>query len=111
VGPVPTSGSDEGDDAWTALTEATVLRDAMLAVCRDVQAAMRNVEVQLSSGVPITELDRRRTDRAPQMPQMPQTPHAPWGGTPSQQVRGSHGAVTTTHLDLSATPVGQEAGS
>ena len=55
-------GTDEGDDAWTALTEATVLRETMLAVCQDLQTAVRHVQVQLSSGVPITELDRRRTD-------------------------------------------------
>lgn len=101
----PTSGTDEGDDAWTALTEATVLRDAILAVCRDVQAAMRNVEVQLSSGVPITELDRRRTDRGSQTPS---------AGAPSHQGHespGGHEAITHTRLDLPVAPVGPETGS
>lgn len=59
------AGTDEGDDAWSALTEATVLRETMLAVCQDLQNAMRHVQVQLSSGVPITELDRRKSDREP----------------------------------------------
>jgi hypothetical protein len=63
---VVTSGTDEGDDAWSALTEATVLRDTVLAVCQDLQNALRHVQLQLSSGVPITELDRRKTDREPQ---------------------------------------------
>jgi hypothetical protein len=63
---VVTSGTDEGDDAWSTLTEATVLRDTLLAVCQDLQNALRHVQVQLSSGVPITELDRRKTDREPQ---------------------------------------------
>ena len=63
---IVTSGTDEGDDAWSALTEATVLRDTLLAVCQDLGNALRHVQVQLSSGVPITELDRRKTDREPQ---------------------------------------------
>ena len=62
---VVTSGTDEGDDAWSALTEASVLRDTLLAVCQDLQNALRHVQVQLSSGVPITEHDRRKTDREP----------------------------------------------
>lgn len=60
---VATSGTDEGDDAWGALTEVTVLRETMLAVCQDLQTAIGHVQTQLSSGVPITELDRRQADR------------------------------------------------
>jgi hypothetical protein len=59
---VASSGSDEGDDAWATFMEANVLRDTLLTVCRDLETALRNVQRQLSSGVPLPELDRRRGD-------------------------------------------------
>jgi hypothetical protein len=65
LGSVVTSGSDEGDDAWGALMEANVLRDTLLSVCQDLQTAIRHVQQQLSSGIPIPELDRRRNGQGP----------------------------------------------
>lgn len=63
LGNVVTSGTDEGDEAWGALMEATVLRDTLMSVCQDLQTALRHVQLQLGSGVPIPEHDRRRIDR------------------------------------------------
>lgn len=64
IGSGSTPGSDGGDEAWGALVDATVLRETLLSVCQDLQTAVRHVQVQLSSGVPLPEHDRRRSDRS-----------------------------------------------
>jgi hypothetical protein len=55
--------TDEGDDAWGALAATTVLRETLVAACRDLETAIHHVHVQLTRDIPTPELDRRRTDR------------------------------------------------
>jgi hypothetical protein len=57
--------TDDGDDAWGALAATTVLRETLVAACRDLETAIHHVHVQLTRGIPAPELDRRRTDRHP----------------------------------------------
>ncbi len=58
-----TAFSDAGDDAWAALTEASVLRDALLNVCQELAVCASTIERQLVSMTPAPEIDRRATDR------------------------------------------------
>jgi hypothetical protein len=53
-----------GDDAWQVLTDAHVLRSALLAVCRELHTSAGQLERALETGVPISELDRRVRSRA-----------------------------------------------
>lgn len=65
--------TDEGDEAWESLTEASVLRDALLRVCRELATCALQVERQLTTLLPPTELDRRVRDRR-RVPNHPQAP-------------------------------------
>jgi hypothetical protein len=90
LGNAVTSGSDEGDDAWGALMEAKVLRDTLLSVCQDLQTAIGHVQLQLNSGIPIPELDRRRNDRG-QDAQSVKLPASPTPGDhPANGLLGLH---------------------
>jgi hypothetical protein len=87
-------GTDEGDEAWGALTEASVLREMILGACKDLQTAIRHVQAQLSTGVPITELDRRHNERGPR-----------WGPTSPAAARSF--AATQVSTGDGASPIRQ----
>jgi hypothetical protein len=60
-------GGDEGDEAWAVMTDATVLQATIVSACQDLQTAIRHVQTQLTTGIPVSELDRRATDGAPRL--------------------------------------------
>lgn len=59
----PRAFTDDGDDAWAALAEVSVLRDSLLAMCQDLSTCTAQLERQLVSLTPAPELDRRMDDR------------------------------------------------
>jgi hypothetical protein len=63
---------DEDDEAWAAMTDATVLQATIVSACRDLQTAIGHIQAQLSTGIPVSELDRRSADR-PQRPALDAT--------------------------------------
>jgi hypothetical protein len=65
VASLATQATDDGDDAWGALTATTVLRETLVAACRDLEIAIRHVLDQLTAGMPDPPRDRRTTDRQP----------------------------------------------
>jgi len=78
------AGDAEGD-AWDALTEATVMRTALLAVCEDLQKAVGITERRLRTQIPGPELDRRLGDQ----------PQGPWAGAANRRAKamGVDGSV------------------
>lgn len=73
--------TDEGDEAWEALAEASVLRDALLNVCRELANCALQAERQLTTLLPPPELDRRVRDRRRSQPGRPHPngSHGPGG--------------------------------
>jgi hypothetical protein len=63
--PAAADSTDQGDEAWAAVTDATVLQATIVSVCQDLQTAIHHVQTQLTTGIPVSELDRRATDRQP----------------------------------------------
>jgi hypothetical protein len=55
--------NDEGDETWSTMTDATVLQATIISACQDLQTAIHHIQTQLSTGIAVSELDRRSGDR------------------------------------------------
>jgi len=75
---------DEAEAAsWDALTEATVMRTALLAACQDLQTAVGHMERRLSTQIAGPEIDRRLRDMG----------DTPWVGDADRRAKPSGGGA------------------
>jgi len=76
-------GDEAEAKAWHALTEATVMRTALLAACQDLQTAVGHMERRLSTQIAGPEIDRRLRDVG----------DTPWVGDADRRAKPSGGGA------------------